>query len=303
MSQGYYARHEHTPGALLAAAREELNLSVSDVARHLKLSHAQVEALEEGAYDRLPGRVFVRGFLRNYAKLLGIDPQPLLRTIEHEMPQPVAVDEAPPSTEVVMPREQPAKWPMYLIMGVLGIVVLLAVYEFGFNETPGGEAKEAAAPAESVTDASAPVAHPAATPAPSVAASAPVPPPAPAKSVTAAPSPAPATLPTSVAGVREPTDLKGPVAPAPGDVAAAPAPGQRALRFRFEKDSWVEIRDRSDKVIFSKLNRAGTEERVNGAPPFKLVVGNARSVRVDLDDKPVDLTPHIGVTVARLTVQ
>ncbi|HEX2828729.1 MAG TPA: helix-turn-helix domain-containing protein, partial [Burkholderiales bacterium] len=134
MSQSYYGRHESSPGAMLAAAREELNLSVSDVARHLKLSPAQVEALEEGAYDRLPGRVFVRGFLRNYAKLLGIDPQPLLRTIEHEMPQPVPVEEAPPSTEVVIPRGESARWPVYVGFGALIIVGLLAVYEFGFNE-------------------------------------------------------------------------------------------------------------------------------------------------------------------------
>jgi cytoskeleton protein RodZ len=308
MSQGYYARHEHAPGALLAAAREELNLSVSDVARHLKLSPAQVEALEEGAYDRLPGRVFVRGFLRNYAKLLGIDPQPLLRTIEHEMPQPVQVEEAPPSTEVVMPREQPAKWPMYAGLVVMGIVVLLAVYEFGFNEAPGGEAKEAstaaantdtAAPASPSEAASASPAQSASVASPaSVAPSAA--PPAPSKSTGAAATPAPATLPASVAGVRQPTDMKG--APLP-QVAEAAAAGQRALRFRFDKDSWVEIRDRNDKVIFSKLNKAGSEERVNGVPPFKLVVGNARSVRVDMDDKPVDLTPHIGVTVARLTLQ
>src|SRR3954447_175702 len=125
MSQSYY-RHESAPGAILAAAREELNLSVSDVARHLKLSPAQVEALEEGAYDRLPGRVFVRGFLRNYAKLLGIDPQPLLRTIDHQMPQPAAGEEPPPAPEVVMPRDQPAKWPLYAGFVAVGIVGALA---------------------------------------------------------------------------------------------------------------------------------------------------------------------------------
>jgi len=91
-------------------------------------------------------------------------------------------------------------------------------------------------------------------------------------------------------------------APAAELAKVAPA-GQRALRFRFDSDSWVEIRDRNDRVIFSKLNRAGSEERVNGAPPLKLVVGNARNVHLDYDEKPVDLSPHIGVTVARLTLQ
>ena len=82
-----------------------------------------------------------------------------------------------------------------------------------------------------------------------------------------------------------------------------PRPGERQLHFRFDEDSWVEIRDRNDKVIFSKLNRAGAEERVNGVPPLKLIVGNARSVHLTYDERPVDLTPHIGVTVARMTVE
>jgi cytoskeleton protein RodZ len=309
MSQGYYARHDSAPGAMLSAAREELNLSVSDVARHLKLSPAQVEALEEGAYDRLPGRVFVRGFLRNYAKLLGIDPQPLLRSIEHEMPQPPVVEEAPQSPEVVMPREQPARWPMRLLFAAMAIVGALAIYEFGFNE-PRGDAKETQATAAPGADAAA--AEASLTTAPVAPPVAPSPPPASsgadAKTIPAAPAPPPAA---SAAAATAATTLPGvPAARGQGELLAAapvgdkaPLAGERALQFKFDVESWVEIRDRNDKIIFSKLNRAGSEERVNGVPPLKLVVGNARGVHLNYDDKPVDLSPHIGVTVARLTLQ
>ena len=56
MSQNYYAKSDaSSAGAVLAAAREELNLSIAEVARHLKLSPAQVEALEE-APDRRAAR-------------------------------------------------------------------------------------------------------------------------------------------------------------------------------------------------------------------------------------------------------
>jgi cytoskeleton protein RodZ len=82
-----------------------------------------------------------------------------------------------------------------------------------------------------------------------------------------------------------------------------PAEGERELHFRFDEDSWVEVRDRNDKVIFSKLNRAGAEERVSGTPPFKLIVGNARGVRLNYGEQAVDLAPHTRVAVARLTLQ
>jgi cytoskeleton protein RodZ len=319
MSQSYYGRHESAPGAMLAAAREELNLSVADVARHLKLSPAQVEALEEGAYDRLPGRVFVRGFLRNYAKLLGIDPQPLLRSIEHEMPAPVAVQEAPPSAEVVMPREQTARWPAYAAFGALVIVGLLAIYEFGFNEPSADAAKDSEGGGAAVSTGDATTSTPA-TPAPtatspsgSAAATGSGTPAAGAAPTKSAATPAGATPPAAGTIPMGSPPPMTPSAAAPrgqgelvasgADAAKAAPAGARALHFKFDMESWVEIRDRNDKIIFSKLNKAGAEERVNGVPPLKVVVGNARGVHLNYDEKPVDLAPHIGVTVARLTLQ
>ena len=60
-------------GARLSTARAAHGLSLGDVARQLKLSVRQVEALERDDYDVFASQVFVRGFLRNYAKLLRID--------------------------------------------------------------------------------------------------------------------------------------------------------------------------------------------------------------------------------------
>jgi cytoskeleton protein RodZ len=275
-----------------------MNLSVGDVARHLKLTPAQVEALEEGAYERLPGRVFVRGFLRNYAKLLGIDPQPLLRRIEHEMPQPKVVQEAPYQAEAVMPTGEKSNWPLY--SGVILIVIAaLAAYEFGFNSPPATDTPPAA-PADAAG------VSPAAPPAPAPAAGAPaaaLPPPAPTPPVaTAKAQPSAASLPAAP-GAAAPGAVAGAQNPQAQQPASDVRPGERELLFRFETESWVEIRDRNDKVIFSKLNRPGAEERVSGTPPLKLVVGNARGVRLNYGNENIDLTPHIGVTVARLTLQ
>lgn len=66
-------------GQRLAAARIEWGVSVSEVAAHLNLSDAAIEALEAGAHDKLPGLTFVKGYLRAYAKLLNLDPDDIIR--------------------------------------------------------------------------------------------------------------------------------------------------------------------------------------------------------------------------------
>ena len=71
----------------------------------------------------------------------------------------------------------------------------------------------------------------------------------------------------------------------------------------FEEDAWVEVRDGEGKVVFSQLNTAGSNRVVEGQGPLTFVVGNAHHVRLKVDDKPFDLKPHIGVTVARFSVQ
>jgi cytoskeleton protein RodZ len=270
-----------TPGAILAGARKDLRLSVSDVARQLKLTREQVEALESDAFERLPGRVFVRGFMRNYAMLLGIDPQPLLRSIDCDIPRPELVEMRTPS-ETVMPRGKGARWPLYSALAAFAIVSALAVYEFGFNDEAHRSAPLPGVVPEAGEAAGGPSGNADTLPAQQDKAVDPL-----------APS-----LPAAAESVLARNDAAGERAVARPGVGA-----ERQLDLRFDQDSWVEIRDGSDKVIFSKLSRAGRQERVTGTPPFKVTVGNARGVRLNYEDKPVDLAPHTGVAVARVTLK
>ena len=75
-----------TPGAQLSAARQREGLTVEQVASQLNLAPRQVAALEADDYAALPGMVIVRGFLRSYAKLLRIDPVPLLEMLADTTP-------------------------------------------------------------------------------------------------------------------------------------------------------------------------------------------------------------------------
>lgn len=73
---------ELTTGGRLRAARENRKLSVFDVARELKLQPRQIEALERDDYAVFSSPVFVRGFLRNYARLVGQDGDALVLASE-----------------------------------------------------------------------------------------------------------------------------------------------------------------------------------------------------------------------------
>jgi cytoskeleton protein RodZ len=79
--------------------------------------------------------------------------------------------------------------------------------------------------------------------------------------------------------------------------------GARTVRLRFRGSSWVEIRDRSGKVLLSKLNEAGSEAEVSGRPPFSVVVGNAPDVTMLYDEREFPLEPHTRVAVARFTLE
>jgi cytoskeleton protein RodZ len=71
------------PGEVLRQAREDKGWSQSDVAVRLNLTVTSLNNLENGAYDKLPGHTFARGYIRAYAKLFGMDQTPLVQAFDH----------------------------------------------------------------------------------------------------------------------------------------------------------------------------------------------------------------------------
>ncbi len=131
------------PGARLATARETLGMSLGDVARQLKLAVKQIEALERDDYDAFPSPVFVRGFLRNYARLLQLD-------LEHQISQ-VGVAHVPDVQEelpaVATRGSRRVLWGRWTLAVVLAILVAIALFrpgpdgEVGGENAPAGEAE------------------------------------------------------------------------------------------------------------------------------------------------------------------
>ncbi|HRA81669.1 MAG TPA: DUF4115 domain-containing protein [Thauera sp.] len=317
-----------SPGLQLRQAREQRGESVGEVAFALKLHPRQIVALESDDFDALPGTAFVRGFMRNYARYLGRDPAPLLDGVQRLAGQ-AAVDLSPiqnadgelPSGGAQRMGAAPVGWIL-----ALALVLVLAGWYFDWFRTPAPAVEQAlemplidpqsieSVPASALTqDSKLP------------------------QPVDADPMPTPpdqgATATGEQAVVQEQGAQGGALAPAdPGatespaavatpdkigaatveEVAVAPAPSTVAaqhealgaqLAFRFGGESWVEVRDAQGAIVYSGVNRAGSTRMVQGTPPFALVVGNAASVSLEFNGKPVDLVAHTKVSVARLTVQ
>lgn len=283
-------------GRMLVEARERLGLSIADVARQLRLSPRQIEALEADDYAKLPGKTFLRGFIRNYAKLLQLDPEPLLAGCQDAQPADQAI--VVPTSRIefggkhrFLPfSDRPRRLRPKFSIAIVVVVLLLSwgVYELiQWQQRPSPS--EPAKLANETTLA---------LPLPQSQAESAVQPSEPlAAKQDAEPVPAPVLAPAEKK-VAEP-------APAPAQ-ASAPAPvaaGGKRLGFVFDGDAWVEVRDKSGKIIFSQLNPKGSQQTISGIPPFSLVVGNAAQVRLIYNDKQVDLAPYIKVDVARLTLE
>jgi cytoskeleton protein RodZ len=275
------------PGPRLAAARTAQNLSAADVARQLKLSVWQVEALEAGLYRQLPGPIFVRGFIRNYARLVKLDPDELVKALGDSVPPPAPRPAVPPSRDIPFPAKGKPRWAIVAVPAAV-IVGLLAAYEFLWNEPDSPPV--APPPVSSAPQPARTVAEPATTVTTPAAAA------AEGKSAATSAVKAPATKPGQ--------DAQPAITAAASDVPRKPARrGEREVKLAFNQECWVEIRDRNERVIFSQLNRPGTQQSVSGLPPFSVVVGNAHGVQLTYDDKPVDLAPHTKIDVARLILQ
>lgn len=327
-------------GERLRAAREAKGMSAADVAAALKLSTRQIEALEAGDWSALPGNAFIRGFVRNYARAVQIGSEALLADLDVPAAKPQRLD-PPRNVAAVMPAAGHARKKDYA--AVLAGLVLVAIAVVAYFVVPPDfwVSKPAEAPAPAKESAATPLFPPgmsagevSTVPAgenpvvPQAGAQNPQPAESvekdaatrktgakdsakevPSKDVTAKDASTKDALTKVAEKVADKVAEKPSTAPAAPVTAAAPAAPvvsgapAGALKFSFAAPSWVEIRDRSGRVIFSQLNPAGSEQLVQGQPPFEMVVGNAAQVKLNYKGRNIELQPRSKDDVARVTVE
>ena len=269
-------------GTLLRNARESRSLPVADIAQALKLGQRQVEALERDDWSVLPGTTFIRGFVRNYARLVDIDPAPLMERLEGQLEKPVDTLAVPAAAP---PRiSNASKSRDGLVVGIGGVLLVLAALAYFLLPNDLGALRDAWQGLLGGTE----VATVETAPLPVVPTQETLFPP----DTTAQQLIAPQATPGEAA-------VPQPAVSAPQDAAAPPS----QLRVVLSQPSWLEVRDRDDHILFSQRLIAGAEQVVEGRGPLSVTIGYAPGVKLQHRGQVVNLEPHSRGDVARLVLE
>ncbi|MGH8416017.1 MAG: RodZ domain-containing protein [Pseudomonas sp.] len=311
------------PGETLRQARESKDWSLPDVALRLNLTATSLGYVESGDFDKLPGHTFARGYIRAYAKLMGLDQAALVSQFD----QYTGTDGKGSDVHALGRIEEPVRL-SHNILRIVSLLLLVALIGGGFVwwqdqatlrgkeptnlgmehvevESADGTTQihpldepEDQAVAEGQNDTSPlPLGNSDSSeqaPATSGAPTTPAP-------VTTAPATAAApthTTPTPPAtgAVPAPSSAQPPAA-----AEAAPVPaGFGRVQMQFTADCWFQITDSNGKVLTSGLKRAGDSVDVSGKPPLAVRLGVARAAQVSYNGQPVDVTPFTSGQTARM---
>ena len=270
-------------GETLRRERLKRNLELGPIAQELRISSRFLEAIEAGQFDKLPGGVFTRSFIVQYARLLGIDEEEIAGELRRTLDPPPEVPEfveapKPADSAIRVPRVEEwegvgksrFRWSSSLSAAALVVAVMLVcsgLYAWWQHTRRVAPAHE-----------SPPVA--AVPPAPSPAAM--QPPPSPADGSSAAPT---ATQPPSGTPVPAPSTER------PAPPAAPPVPASNpnaAVRVELTADEPVWLLARNDgKYFFSGTLGARESRTFEAASTVLLRLGNAGGVTITLNGKPV----------------
>jgi cytoskeleton protein RodZ len=279
-------------GELLRSARRERTLSVEQAAEALRLDESVILALEGGDYEALGAAVFVRGHLKTYARLLGLSVDSVLAGYQEPTPVPEAVPVGPHETD-----HYTSISPNLLGFVGLGVVLtlILALYVMQDDEmAPVPMSDELAEPADLILPPELPPAtrrniliesgDRSTADDFAVAAETPV----------EAEIPAPAVELSYADEEIRPADIEA--------APLAPRPSQMRLSLLFNQESWVEISDANQRLLFG-LQHEGKRRELTGEPPFQLLLGNAEGVELMINDQPYSLpTKNLRGNVARFEI-
>lgn len=330
------------PGARLKAARKSRNIDLDKVAAQLHLRRDMLIALEEDDYDHLPARVFIVGYMRNYARYIGLPAEAIIQSLDQFLPpedrdKPGLPKVGSDAGEVFKPSAKARKSPFSLIS-----LVLLAAAVGAFFIWKEGYLDNAATPTSALIgdvkleitgDTSKPLiqlpveestielAVPEAVEPQVVAPQVVVQVKSPLEVAVTEPVVAePETVelgqvPQEVIAEKsdetsipasEPVAAEAPlevVAPVTVENSRPLAADGSGIVLKLSGKSWIEVTDASGDFRLNNLYQAGTEKTFGGKPPYKVLIGNAAEASLMVNGVAFDLENHSKANVARFTLE
>lgn len=321
------------PGETLRQARENKGWSTAQVAGQLNLTENALRQLEQGSFEQLPGHTFARGYIRAYAKLLGMDQAQMVTAFD----QYTGTDATGSNVQALGRVVEPVRLSRNLLR-LFSLALLAVLIGFGYFwwqersarpaetgslnmehvevESADGTTEihtldepEDQAVAEDQANTPAIPTEPAGDSGSAEAPAEGTPPVATAPAVPGAPASAETTpaqalvVPAQQPAAQQPVASAAPVVPAaPTEAPAAPvvaAAGQGVVKVQFIADCWTQVTDADGKVVLEGLKRKGDSLEVAAKAPVQLRLGFAQGAQVSYNGQPVEVTPARGGT-ARL---
>jgi cytoskeleton protein RodZ len=268
-------------GQRLRTEREKRGMSAQKMADDMHLDAWVIDALEAGDYERIGPAVYAQGHLRKYANILGV-------SAAREGPVPQTRPAGPPPPTPIIRLDPPGGggsiWPT---VGGFAVVALVAGGIAWWR--PWHATRAASAAAGVPLAASVPASTSASEPAAEVAMDA-------GKAVETANEEAAAS-----AGEAAGSGAAAAAAATPaGPVELTPGVGRARLRLSFSADSRVAVYDYTGKPVFTGNGRANSVKTLSGMAPFRVYLGFASGVQLQVNDRAVAIGPQfVSGDVAR----
>ena len=289
------------PGQLLRNAREQLGWTREQVASRIHLRLTLIAAIESDTYDKHTSHTFIRGYLRTYAKLVGIPEETILATYDKlGLTPPDNIDMQSFSRR----SRQQANDSRLKVVTWLVILVLIALsIAWWWQSTARRSAgDEALAASEMGTDQTASVANVTPTvdvadPVLSVASD--------AVATEAAVSDAAATVPDAVAATSAALSTEASAAEAtlaPAETVATESGKAPQLKMSFTADCWLDVKDANGKTLFSGLKKANDELVLEGPEPLRFIIGAPMAVNLEYQGKSFDMSRYNNGRTARFSL-
>jgi cytoskeleton protein RodZ len=293
-------------GTILKRKREELGYTQKQIADRLRLRPTVIENIENNQFASDQVATFTRGYLKSYAKLVGIDEEVVLGAL-HDNADAQHKEQKMKSFSRQTKREKHDSRIMTLTWGIFAIIIAISVVWVWQNQVTGEmeltssseqqleiEAEQQAAQLDVVTE-------PEMVEAPVITET---------ESLDIAPvseelEVTPATSEPEVEPIAELT-IEAPVieqAPVVEEVVAVePAIAKNLLVMAFTDDCWIQVKDTNGKTLATGVKKAGQSVELEGEMPYKLILGAPENVSMTLASEPVDLSGYTSGKVAKFTL-